>query len=100
MRPYQALACAVISQAFADIARKAAEDLEAAREGLENLSTSEAWGIWLACLGMEPEVLCEALSRRLERGERLQLPTPYPEKTTRHTAKRMLHGEPAAADEL
>src|SRR5215471_19682712 len=67
MRPFRALALAVITQALADIAKQAAEDLDAALTDLANLSTSEAWGIWLACLGMESETLCEALARRLER---------------------------------
>ena len=44
MRPYRALACAVISQTLADIGRQAVENLDAALEVLEDLSTSELWG--------------------------------------------------------
>ena len=67
-------------------------------EDLEHLSASESWGIWLACLGMEPDVLCGALARRLEQGETLTIPRVYPGEIARATVKRNLHGEGAAAD--
>ena len=89
MRPFRALACAVVTQAMADLARQAVEDLDAALEALENLSTSEPWGISLAWLGMESDTLCEALARRLERGETL---------TISRTCPKTIHAEAAAAD--
>jgi hypothetical protein len=87
-RPYRALALAGISQALADIARQAAEDLDTALEVLQRLTEQDAWGVWLACLGMKPAAICEALSRRLERGEVLTIPRAYPE---------TIHGAAAAA---
>ena len=78
-RGYRALALAVISQALADIASEATEDLGAALEALQRLTVQDAWGTWLSCLGMEPETLCEALAQRLKRGETLTIPRAYPE---------------------
>jgi len=88
-RGYRLLATAVVSQALQDLARQAAEDLEAALGALQWLTVQESWGIWLACLDMEPSALCQALARRLERGETLTIPRAYPE---------TIDGAAAAAD--
>ena len=88
-RGYRLLATAVVTQARHDLARQAAEDWDAAREALQRLTGQEPWSLWLGCRGREPEVLCEALTQRLERGEVLAIPRAYPE---------TMHGAAAAAD--
>ena len=87
-RGYRALACAVVTQAITDLSRMAAEDLDAALEALGRLSTCEVWGVWLAVLQMDADVICEAVARRLQAGERIALPRFY----------LMGDGESAAAD--
>jgi hypothetical protein len=98
MAPFRARAAAVVTQTIQDLAPLAVEDLDTALEALQRLTEQERWGIWLACLGMEPDVLCEALARRLVHGERLQWPIDYP--ATRRSKRReaTAHGEASAAD--
>jgi hypothetical protein len=77
MRPYRHLAYAIISQALAEIARKATQDLDAALEALQGLSISETWGLWCGVLKIDEEVLCEAVARRLASGDPLKIPRFY-----------------------
>jgi len=51
MSPYKALATAVVTQALPDLARQAAEDLDAALEALQKLTAQEPWDIMAGRVG-------------------------------------------------
>src|SRR5207237_5677642 len=51
MSPYKALATAVVTQALPDLARQAAEALDAALEALQKLTAQEPWDIMAGRVG-------------------------------------------------
>jgi|RhiMetdeSRZDD1v2_1073273.scaffolds.fasta_scaffold108966_3 hypothetical protein len=77
IRPYRALAAAVISTAISELARCARKAMSGALHQLETLTSGPWWHVWCSTVGIDAEDLGAALEKRLARGEAHTLPRGY-----------------------
>ena len=77
IRPYRAVAAAVISTAISELARCACKDLSGALHQLDTLTRGPWWHMWCSPVGRDAEDLGAALEKRRARGEAHTLPRSY-----------------------